>query len=62
MKTTYTKANISKYQLIILFGIDFGFGIDINNYTQEDILLLEQHVNNNYSKQYIIDLTLCPVI
>lgn len=62
MKTTYTKANISKDQLITLFGIDFGFGIDTNNYTQEDILLLEQHVNNNYTKQYIIDLTLYPVI
>lgn len=54
---TYTKANISKDMLVNLFGIEFGF-IDC---TTNTIDKLEQAVDNSYSKQEIIDLTICVI-
>lgn len=53
-KTTFTKANISKDVLFWLFGVELGI-IDCSIKSLED---LEQYVDQHYTKQEIIDLTL----
>lgn len=54
MKTTFTKANISEETLFWLFGVEFGI-IDCSIQSLTD---LEQFVDQHYTKQEIIDLTL----
>lgn len=54
MKTTFTKANISEETLFWLFGVEFGI-IDCSIQSLTD---LEQFVDQYYTKQQIIDLTL----
>jgi hypothetical protein len=54
MKTTFTKANISEETLFWLFGVEFGI-IDCSIQSLTD---LEQFVDQHYTKQQIIDLTL----
>jgi hypothetical protein len=54
MKTTFTKANISEETLFWLFGVELGI-IDCSIQSLTD---LEQFVDQHYTKQQIIDLTL----
>lgn len=54
MKTTFTKANISEETLFWLFGVELGI-IDCSIQLLTD---LEQFVDQHYTKQEIIDLTL----
>lgn len=57
-KTTFTKANISRNTLFWLFGIELG----IIDCSIESINDLEQYVDQHYTKQEIIDLTLNPAL
>lgn len=54
MKTTFTKANTSEETLFWLFGVELGI-IDCLIQSLTD---LEQFVDQHYTKQEIIDLTL----
>ena len=54
MKTTFTKANISEETLFWLFGVELGI-IDCSIQSLTD---LKQFVDQHYTKQEIIDLTL----
>lgn len=54
MKTTFTKANISEETLFWLFGVELG----IIDCSIQSLTYLEQFVDQHYTKQQIIDLTL----
>jgi hypothetical protein len=54
MKTTFTKANISEETLFWLFGVELG----IIDCSIQSLTYLEQFVDQYYTKQQIIDLTL----
>lgn len=54
----YTKANISKESLFWLFGVELGI-IDCSIHSLKE---LEEYVDNHYTEQQIIDLTLNPAL
>nr|DAR28972.1 MAG TPA: hypothetical protein [Crassvirales sp.] len=51
---TYTKANISEQTLFWLFGVELG----IIDCSIDSLTKLEEYVDQHYTKQEIIDLTL----
>ena len=57
----YTKANITREQLVFLFGPDCGI-YDVATIQQESLARLETYVNSIYPKQQITDLTLSPAL
>lgn len=58
MIKTYTKAEISKESLFWLFGVELGM-IDCSVSSLKE---LEQYVDEMYTKQEIVDLTLNPAL